>query len=275
MLIDGDGLKLYYTYGDKAGIGLAEKREAALAPPAGKTGCRTGAAALPAVVPVEQGDDSPFGINCFQFPEMERELGAKYLRWEFAHQLIEPEQGRFDWERTDRIVSEAKAQDIRILGLISSTAKWNSTRPDAADYYSYAPRDHKALHAYVTAVVNRYKDYIKYWEIWNEPDLPYAWNGSHADFVRVMKTIYEAIKAADPEAKVAAMALDGGFAPFLDAVLAAGGGALFRYLFGPYLRFGGRAPGAACGSQEPAGQIQLRQTDLGHRNRLQHHDRKT
>lgn len=224
---------------------------------------------------MEQGDDSPFGINCFQFPEMERELGAKYLRWEFAHQLIEPEQGRFDWERTDRIVSEAKAQDIRILGLISSTAKWNSTRPDAADYYSYAPRDHKALHAYVTAVVNRYKDYIKYWEIWNEPDLPYAWNGSHADFVRVMKTIYEAIKAADPEAKVAAMALDGGFAPFLDAVLAAGGGALFRYLFGPYLRFGGRAPGAACGSQEPAGQIQLRQTDLGHRNRLQHHDRKT
>ena len=227
VLIDGDGLKLYYTYGDKAGIGLAEKREAALAPPAGKTAAEPGAAALPAVVPVEQGDDSPFGINCFQFPEMERELGAKYLRWEFAHQLIEPEQGRFDWERTDRIVSEAKAQDIRILGLISSTAKWNSTRPDAADYYSYAPRDHKALHAYVTAVVNRYKDYIKYWEIWNEPDLPYAWNGSHADFVRVMKTIYEAIKAADPEAKVAAMALDGGFAPFLDAVLAAGGGAYF------------------------------------------------
>ena len=75
--------------------------------------------------------------------------------------------------------------------------------------------------------MNRYKDYIKYWEIWNEPDLPYAWNGSHADFVRVMKTIYEAIKAADPEAKVAAMALDGGFAPFLDAVLAAGGGAYF------------------------------------------------
>ena len=37
VLIDGDGLKLYYTYGDKAGIGLAEKREAALAPPAGKT----------------------------------------------------------------------------------------------------------------------------------------------------------------------------------------------------------------------------------------------
>lgn len=37
VLIDGDGLKLYYTYGDKAGIGLAEKREAALALPAGKT----------------------------------------------------------------------------------------------------------------------------------------------------------------------------------------------------------------------------------------------
>ena len=232
VLADDDEWKLYYTFGDKAGIGLATKPRVSssgetAAPDAAAALSTSAAAPLPVIVPVEQGDDSPFGINCFQFPERERELGVKYLRWEFGHQLVEPEQGRFDWERYDKVVAEANAQNIRILGLISSTAKWNSTRPDAPDFYTYPPRDYEALRNWVSAVVNRYKSSIKYWEIWNEPDLPYAWNGSHADFVKVMKTIYEAVKAADPEAKVAAMALSGGFAPFLEGVLAAGGGDYF------------------------------------------------
>ncbi|MDP2954231.1 MAG: hypothetical protein Q8O76_13060, partial [Chloroflexota bacterium] len=49
---------------------------------------------------------------------------------------------------------------------------------------------------------------IRYWEMWNEPDFPSDqwvggfWDGSVADYYRLLKVGYIAVKAADPEAVV-------------------------------------------------------------------------
>ncbi len=43
---------------------------------------------------------------------------------------------------------------------------------------------------------------LKYWEIWNEPDLKEYWSGEYADFFRLYEKAAKAIKAHDPRLKV-------------------------------------------------------------------------
>src|SRR5215216_4230973 len=41
-----------------------------------------------------------------------------------------------------------------------------------------------------------------YWELWNEPDLGYYWNGSVDEFLKLYDYTAAAVKAAFPDARV-------------------------------------------------------------------------
>jgi len=90
--------------------------------------------------------------------------------------------------------------------------------------------------AYVHQTVSIYKDWVKVWEIWNEPDWVSNWsytqtwdtqpptadqlprfNGSIYDYVRMLRVSSEAAKLADPEAQIATGGL--GYETFLSAIL--------------------------------------------------------
>lgn len=51
---------------------------------------------------------------------------------------------------------------------------------------------------FVYAAVSRYTPRIRHWEIWNEPDYAFFWNGSVQDYYRLLKVGYIAAKFADP-----------------------------------------------------------------------------
>ena len=94
---------------------------------------------------------------------------------------------------------------------------------------------------YLYRMVNIYKDYVKLWEVWNEPDLDYAGNGWKpsglagnwwdADpnpcdvalrapvqhYIRMLRISYEVIKTLDPAAYVTVGGL--GYASYYDAIL--------------------------------------------------------
>jgi hypothetical protein len=96
---------------------------------------------------------------------------------------------------------------------------------------------------YVYEVVRRYRDYVKFWEIKNEPDFTYApmcgengpgegcnwWDADpdpeilanlHApiqSYIRMLRVSYEVIKSLDPDAFVCVGGI--GYASFLDAIL--------------------------------------------------------
>ncbi|HYN90256.1 MAG TPA: glycosyl hydrolase, partial [Ardenticatenaceae bacterium] len=61
---------------------------------------------------------------------------------------------------------------------------------------------------FVQLAVERYKPggaagvNVRYWEIWNEPDLCHFWSGSPADYARLLKVAYLVIKQIDPQATV-------------------------------------------------------------------------
>lgn len=107
----------------------------------------------------------------------------------------------------------------------------NGTPVNDANYY--------ALYVYET--VSLYKDYVKFWEVWNEPDYSFSpssihgrdepdswWNVNpdpcdydiHAPvfhYIRMLRISYEVIKSIDEEAYVAIGGI--GYPSFLDAVL--------------------------------------------------------
>ncbi len=43
---------------------------------------------------------------------------------------------------------------------------------------------------------------IRYWEIWNEPDLNQFWSGTVKEYYRLLEVAYQTVQAADPEATV-------------------------------------------------------------------------
>lgn len=61
---------------------------------------------------------------------------------------------------------------------------------------------------YLTLMVGHFKNRIKYWEIQNEPDQGWAFQGGINIYSVYLKAAYQAIKAADPDAQV----MNGGFA---------------------------------------------------------------
>ncbi len=55
---------------------------------------------------------------------------------------------------------------------------------------------------FVYTVAGRYRDAVKYWEVWNEPDLSGFWSGTSADYARLLKVAYRAVRAACPDCRV-------------------------------------------------------------------------
>jgi hypothetical protein len=127
-----------------------------------------------------------------QAAELAMRAGVKWTREEFSWRRIEPERGRFDWSFYDRMVETALAHGISVYGLISYWSAW--TQP-------YTPEGIADYARYCRALVSHYKDRIKYWEVWNEPNI-FFWSGPREMYADLLKAAHQAIKEADPEAQV-------------------------------------------------------------------------
>jgi hypothetical protein len=143
--------------------------------------------------------------------------------WRF----VEPAPGQFNWSTWDLLAVEAQRQSISLLAEIgNSVPAWASGsvnwRDKPLDLYA-EPMAASSWYRFVNSMVERYDGDgqadmpglarpIKYWEIWNEPDLRQGWNppdhpahqfnGTAADAVRLLQVAYAAVKAADPGATV-------------------------------------------------------------------------
>jgi len=92
----------------------------------------------------------------------------------------------------NEIVKFAQKYNVRILGSISGDCNAINTDPDFPGNYAQA----------VKQCVKKYKDYIRYWEIWNEPDLKGFFNGTPEQYFEMLKSGYEVIKSQGKNLKV-------------------------------------------------------------------------
>jgi len=152
---------------------------------------------------------------------------------------LQPQRGRWNFERMDAYVAEATDRGVRVLYVLGSTPRWASSRPSEPCPYglgcSAEPADEADWEAYVRAVARRYRGRIHDYEVWNEPyfsDLPADRQQPHAFFsgsaksmVRLATIAHRVLREEDPAARLLSPGFVGG-PERLDLYLAAGGGAL-------------------------------------------------
>lgn len=165
------------------------------------------------------------------------QAGVKWSREELSWANIEPTaKGQFNWSPYDFRISLNTTNGINVIGMLLTTPRWASTNPAVPDYYWYEPSNYNDYFDFVRAAVNRWKNQIHVWEIWNEPNHQATWNCLNncdraANYARLLHGAYLAVKSADPEARVLIGGLyvhdntNEGMA-FLDRVVAASGGAI-------------------------------------------------
>jgi|GEM_PF-2149656 len=194
--------------------------------------------------PFTPGVGSPFGVagamrwpnwGTFDQPaELAAQTGAGWVVEDFVWGLIEPKRGQFEWTGSDRFVDALRQRNLNIVGIISYSADWAtpSTEDDGGDAMSFYPPDQNLYYNFVRTLVTRYKDKVNHWQVWNEPDNDWFWKPkpNAREYAALLKTAYRAIKDANPNAQVIGGAVSGNAIPFLEEIVAAGGGDSFDIL---------------------------------------------
>ncbi len=183
------------------------------------------------LVPVANAGVNPFGVNIFLEQEVEPEkreqavqmiadAGFHWIRQEFPWEDIEihgkgdfedrrHEPYRSAWDKYDQIVDLAEQYGLEIIARLSNPPAWSRAEGDAAG--AFAPPDNLDDYGdFVEAVVRRYQGRIRYYQIWNEPNIYPEWGErpvSPEEYTELLKVGYTRVKAACPECVVISGAL--------------------------------------------------------------------
>lgn len=140
--------------------------------------------------------------------QMVRQMGASTIVEFFPWAYYQAADGSIAWEHPDLVVEHAHAQGLQIIARIGLTPDW--ARPpdtpltylDAGAYGYFAE--------FAAAFAARYQGKVGYLIVGNEPNLSYEWGyraTTPQDYVDLLRVVYPAVKAANPDITVLAGAL--------------------------------------------------------------------
>ena len=166
-------------------------------------------------------DLNPYGANFFLHLEAEpwkidktlqmaAEAGLGWVKQQFPWESLEKSSGRYwddrynvsTWDKFDYIVDAAERHGLQVIARLDRPPDWareTGTTPQSP------PKDFAAYARFVGEVAKHYKGRIRYYQIWNEPNLTEEWGGNPVDpwaYVELLKAAYRSIKRADPNAYV-------------------------------------------------------------------------
>lgn len=179
--------------------------------------------------PLEGGGDTtlrpelPWGMGVYlyrygsaeamdQIAAQAQAAGVKWTREEFSWASMEPTRGQIDFSYYDNVVDTARRHGISVYGLLSYWSNWTK---------AYTPEGIDDFCRWTAATVAHFKDRVKHWEIYNEPNI-FFWDGPKELYPELVKKAYATIKSVDPEAQVLAISTAGIDREFIDLCLDAG-----------------------------------------------------
>jgi hypothetical protein len=131
--------------------------------------------------------------------------GGSFVRTDFSMNGVQPaSSSSFLWGTLDAKVAAATAHGLQVLGILDYSPQWNAHPGcETGSPNQCAPADPKAFAAFAAAAAVHFPQ-IRYWEIWNEPNLRQFWapTPAPADYVVMLNEAYAAIKAVAPNAVV-------------------------------------------------------------------------
>ncbi len=182
-------------------------------------------------------NSSVFGLQIFPFgdPGIESYINGSFTRWvrgpEVLWKDVEATKGAYNWNAIDKAVSDIqKAAAVNtgtsVIVVVRSTPAWARTDDTAA--FSCGPikaSERQAFSTFMLNLITKFQErgvlgYVKYWELWNEPDIrpistsdpDQPWGGCWGDpndayygggaYGEMLKVVYPTIKTVDPQAQV-------------------------------------------------------------------------
>lgn len=107
----------------------------------------------------------------------------------------------YQWSELDRIVDAiiaTGAQPFICLSYLPSELAPNTAYGAPSDWQTWEELIYQTVYHFN---IERKLD-IRYWEVWNEPNLPAFWSGSLDDYLRLYEITTRAAKRADPSIKI-------------------------------------------------------------------------
>jgi hypothetical protein len=223
------------------------------------------------MVTIDHVTENPYGINAFFWLEadpakiedqmrMIADAGFAWVRHQFPWEDIEIDgRGQFTDSRNDidgdgepdtidafrkydRIVALAEKYGLQIQARLDNPPAWSRSRPLEETGAFAPPDDLQDFVNYAVAVAEHYKGRIRYYQVWNEPNIFPEWGNQPVDpeaYTELLCRTYDALKAVDPDIVV----ISGALAPtvqldfvalsdfvFLERMYAAGAGECFDIL---------------------------------------------
>lgn len=146
--------------------------------------------------------------------EVLRQAGVGLIRQEFnwaEFEPLEPDEhpdlGRDAWVKYDEIVETARDAGIEILARLDRAPSWATPGfdPRANPWMQAPPADNADFARFAGKLATRYRGKVRYYQIWNEPNLIGEWGGrppSPAGYLAMLRAVGQAIRDADPEARI-------------------------------------------------------------------------
>jgi hypothetical protein len=162
-------------------------------------------------------------------------LGFNTIKQTFPWRDLEPAQGAWDFTQADRILQEAQRRNLRVVARLGQVPGWAAANAViTSDNHDSPPQRMEDWANYCSVIAQRYRGRITAYQVWNEPNLSREWGDQPPDaaaYTRLLAACSQAIRAADPDARV----ISAGLAPtgthsseavpddvFLDAMYRAG-----------------------------------------------------
>ncbi len=181
--------------------------------------------------PVRYADSLLIGVNADldQYDEatlnarfgLLKESGVTYVRQVFRWNEIEQAQGKYDWHKSDLIISAAQRHKIKILAVLFTTPQWARTPSGSPQFPANEfspPQDMSDFAMFAGAFARRYSSddsTILAYQIWDEPNLSSAWGNGLINpqaYLRMLRDARAAIRAED----VRSMIVLAGLAPTVE-----------------------------------------------------------
>jgi polysaccharide biosynthesis protein PslG len=140
-------------------------------------------------------------------------MGFTHVKQTFAWKDMELSPGEWDFSQSDRILDEIEKRNLKLIARLGETPQWaRGAEGTVTDAHDTPPADLSLWANYCGTLATRYRGRIAGYQIWNEPNLSREWGGNApnaTDYIALLRACSDAIRAADPEAKV----ISAGLAP--------------------------------------------------------------
>ncbi len=185
------------------------------------------------LAPIANDSVPPYAVNVFLDQEVQtanvektldlvRAAGFHFIKQELLWSDVErPAKGQYEdkqvpgkssWANYDRIVDLARQRGLEVIFRIDTSPAW-ARPPEASTLASpekTPPVNDADFGDFVAAVVKRYKGRVRYYQIWNEPNLADEWGGQRPDpaaYTRLLQVAATRAREVDPNVVIISAAL--------------------------------------------------------------------